>query len=307
MNQTSNSKSMPLKADVLAVNNRFSILSDIDSQEDLLVIDKGRSSGNEDDQIQDSSVQTDNNEDKQMQDNSAQRSGAAAGGRFVDNTSEQVSPDTYSKKSSLTEKPCVAVEGDSMIKHVDPMKLSKKKVHKYTYPGETAESISTEVSTLNPQIHPSHVIIHVGTNNIPIDSPEDCAQEIGNLAANLKQKFPHAKIALSGIIQRQDMQVAGKIEEVNKILKQKCLSDGMSFIDNFSIDNTCLNSSNIHLNAKATAFLATKFIKFLRGNQHSMSSSRNEDFHISTLHQLGNLLRMITTSPVHKHRKRKRV
>ena len=31
------------------------------------------------------------------------------------------------------------------------------------------------------------------------------------------------------------MQVAGKIEEVNKILKQKCLSDGMSFIDNFSI------------------------------------------------------------------------
>ena len=157
-----------------------------------------------------------------------------------------------------------------MIKHVDPKKLSKK-VHKYTNPGETSESIKTKESTLNLQIYPSHVIIHAGTNNIPINSPEDCTQEIGNHYAKLKQKFSHVKIALSGIIQRQDMQVAGKIEEVNKILKQKCLSDGMSFIDNFSIDNTCLNSSNIHLNAKVTAFLATKFIKFLRGNQHSLT------------------------------------
>ena len=46
MNQTSNSKPMPANADVLAVNNRFSILSDIDSQEDLLVINQGRPSGN---------------------------------------------------------------------------------------------------------------------------------------------------------------------------------------------------------------------------------------------------------------------
>ena len=97
MNQTSNSELMPSNADVLAVNNRFSILSDIDSQEDLLVINQGRPSGSEDDQIQNSSVQTDKNEDKQMQDNSAQRSGAAASGRLVDNTSEQVSPDTYRK------------------------------------------------------------------------------------------------------------------------------------------------------------------------------------------------------------------
>ena len=106
MNQTSDSKSMPRNADVLAVNNRFLILSDIDSHEDLLVINQGTPSGNEDDQIQNSSVQTDNNKDKQMQDNSAQRSGATAGGRFVDNSSEQVSPDTYRKKSSSAEKSC---------------------------------------------------------------------------------------------------------------------------------------------------------------------------------------------------------
>ena len=81
------------------------------------------------------------------------------------------------------------------------------------------------MSGLNAQIQPSHVIIHVRTNNIPIDSTEGCALKIGNLATNLKEKFPQAKIAVSGIIQRQDIQVAGKIEEVNKILNQNCLSN----------------------------------------------------------------------------------
>ena len=196
--------------------------------------------------------------------------------------------------------------GDSMIKHVDPKKLSKK-VYKYTYPGETAESISAKMSTLNAQIQPSHVIIHVGTNNILIDSTEDCALKIGNLATNLKEKFPRAKIAVSGIIERQDIQVAGKIEEVNKILKQNCLSNSVSFIDNLSIDNSCLNGSGIHLSAKGTAILATNFIKFLRGDGHSMSSSRNEDFHISALQQLlGNFLRSMTTSPVPRHNREKR-
>ena len=161
--------------------------------------------------------------------------------------------------------------------------------------------------TLNAQIQPSHVIIHAGTNNIPIDSTEDCALKIGNLATILKEKFPHAKIAVSGIIQRQDIQVEGKIEEVNKILKQNCLSNSMSFIDNLSIDSSCLNGSGIHLSAKGTAILATKFIKFLRGDEHSMSSPRNKGFHISALQQLlGNFLRNMTTSPVPRHRREKR-
>ena len=286
--------------DTLPVNNRFSILNDVDDQEDSLVTNNGKPHGNESNQIKKSNVQTDHNTADEIQDN-------AQINAVDDGASEQVSPNTPSSKHRVTAKPCVVMVGDSMIKHVDPKKLSKKKVYKYTYPGETAESISAKMSTLNAQIQPSHVIIHVGTNNIPIDSTEDCALKISNLATNLKEKFPHAKIAISGIIQRQDIQAAGKIEEVNKILKQNCLSNSMSFIDNLSIDSSCLNGSGIHLSAKGTAILATKFIKFLRGDEHSMSSSRNEDFHISALHQLlGNFLRSMTTSPVPRHRREKR-
>ena len=268
----------------MPVNNRFSILSDLNDQEDSLDTNNGKPHGNESNQTKKSNVQTDHNIADEIQDN-------AQINTVDDVASEQVSPNTPSNNHRVKAKPCVVMVGDSMIKHVDPKKLSKKKVYKYTYPGEAAESISAKISTLNAQIQPSHVIIHVGTNNIPIDSTEDCALKIGNLATNLKEKFPHAKIAVSGIIQRQDIQVADKIEEVNKILQQNCLSNSMSFIDNLSIDSSCLNGSGIHLSAKGTAILATKFIKFLRVDEYSMSRSRNEDFHISALQQLlGNFL-----------------
>ena len=138
--------------------------------------------GNESNQIKKSNVQTDHNIADEIQDN-------AQINTVDDGASEQVSPNTSSTKHRVTAKPCVVMVGDSMIKHVDPKKLSKKKVYKYTYPEETAESISAKMSTLNAQIQPSHVIIHVGTNNIPIDSTEDCALKIGNLATNLKEKF----------------------------------------------------------------------------------------------------------------------
>ena len=286
--------------DTLPVNNRFSILNALDDQQDSLDTNNGTPHGNDGNQFEKSNVPTDYNIADEIQDNTQINA-------VDDGASEQDSPNTPSRKHRVTVKPCVVMVGNSMIKHVDPKKLSKKKVYKYTYPRETAESTSTKMSTLNAQTQPSHVIIHVGTNNIPIDFTEDCALKIGNLATNLKEKFPHAKIAVSGIIERQDIQVAGKIEEVNKILKQNCLSNSMSFIDNLSIDNSCLNGSGIHLSAKGTAILATKFIKFLRGDKHSISSSQNEDFHISPLQQLlGNFLRSMTTSPVPRHRREKR-
>ena len=281
---TSDTATLPLHNEVLSTTNEYPLMNDMNNHKDELITiqDSQRQ-----DQIQNDSVC--------LQD--------LAGDNEINDVNE-VEPQLKTKHPN--EKSCIVMIGDSIIKHIDPKKLLKNKVYKYTYPGDTAESIATKVCALKPQIAPSHVIIHAGTNNIPTDTADDCAQKIVNLAGKLKEKFPNSKIGLSSIIQRQDIQVATKIDEANKILKQKCMDIGMSFIDNYTLDSTCLNGSNIHLNAKGSAILATKFITFLRGNKSSKTSHYHEDFSLTTLHQLGNLLRTIGIFPVHKYQKKKR-
>ncbi len=58
------------------------------------------------------------------------------------------------------------------------------------------------------------------------------------------------RIALSSIIRRHDIDITSKILEVNKSLKALCTKHGYAFIDNQNIDKSCLNGSNLHLNAK---------------------------------------------------------
>ena len=80
-------------------------------------------------------------------------------------------------------------------------------------------------------------------------------------------------------------------------------SISMSFIDDSSLDSKCLNGNNINLNAnyKGSAILATKFLK---GIKPSKSICNDEGFRMTTLHQLGDLLRMIGVFPRHKYQKK---
>ncbi|CAB4005997.1 Hypothetical predicted protein [Paramuricea clavata] len=97
----------------------------------------------------------------------------------------------------------VIIIGDSIVKSIQPRKLTRKKVHKYTFPGKTADEIEKEISFDNLKSIPSHVIIHVGTNNLPLESATECAQKIEKLAKKTKTQFPYSKIGLSGLTGRQ--------------------------------------------------------------------------------------------------------
>ena len=67
-----------------------------------------------------------------------------------------------SPPNSENNKPIVII-GDSIIKNIDPRRLSKKPVRKFTYPGKTADQISQEVTSINVSGDPAHVIVHAGT------------------------------------------------------------------------------------------------------------------------------------------------
>lgn len=187
----------------------------------------------------------------------------------------------------------IVIIGDSIIKHISPTKLSKRKVHKFTYPGKTASDINSELCSINIHSTSSHVIVHAGTNNIPLQSADECTNDIEKL---MKQIFPNSKIGISGITMRQDIESASKINEVNEKIKTITPKYDVKFIDNSSLDKTSLNVSKLHLNAKGSAILATHFIGFIKGGRsptHSPRRSR-QDFQMGTMNQLQELLKLIS-------------
>ena len=99
-------------------------------------------------------------------------------------------------------------------------------MYKHTYPGKRAEEIVKEIRSItHPQTNVSHVIIHAGTNNLPTDSAKQCVQNIKNLTSDMKNKFPNAKIGISGLIVRVDIDVATKVQcnKSTKILNRLVL------------------------------------------------------------------------------------
>ena len=113
---------------------------------------------------------------------------------------------------------------------------------------------------------PSHVIVHTGTNDVPDEITEKCNSNIEELIMSVKQKFPNSKIGISGITPRQDIDLKLKIKEINEKVQSLSSKHDVKFINILSVDETCLNSSKLHLNAMGSAILATHF-RFLRDGQ----------------------------------------
>jgi lysophospholipase L1-like esterase len=169
-------------------------------------------------------------------------------------------------KLNLDRERQIVIIGDSIIKHIIPKKISSRNVTKITFPGKTADEISNQLDQIKLKSTPSHIIIHAGTNNLPVDTAETCAENVGQLASSLKTEFPTSRIGTSSIATREDCDLTDKTRKTieNSRIAQTCFNQDYGFINNENIDRTALNGSKIHLNAKGSAYLAANFIKFIR-------------------------------------------
>ena len=200
--------------------------------------------------------------------------------------------DFDSNKLKSDKQKSILVIGDSIIKHIDPNKLSRRAVRKFMYRGKTCEEIREAIVDIQTTTDPSHIIIHCGTNNLPTDTAEVCATKIVNLARKVRNKFPNTKVGVSGLTYREDIAVNSVLLEVNEKLKSLSATHKFSYIDNSKIDNTCLNKSKLHLNEKGTSLLAVYFIKFIRGlaNNNRRSNNHEKGFQRVLFKQLGEML-----------------
>ena len=113
--------------------------------------------------------------------------------------------------------------------------------------------------------NPDHIILHVGTNDIPTSKdPRAIVQSIVDLAKNVMTQ--DGSVTISGIILRND-QWNNKVREVNDSLARMCENDNISFIDHCkSIDpRKNLNNSKLHLNVKSSNKLRDNFVRYLKG------------------------------------------
>ena len=205
--------------------------------------------------------------------------------------------DSQKENYSAEGKSTVVLVGDSMVKNINPRKLSRKRVNKFTFPGKRAEEIAPEIKNINmpTDSRATHVIIHAGTNNLPTDTGDECIKNIKVLCASVKEKFPKAKIGVSGIVLRKDIDISGKTHKVNEQLKLLCDRSNLTFIDNSIIDESGLNNSKLHLSAKGSAILATRFIKFLNPDRKFMNQSGgNQAYSTNFFADLLNLIALNT-------------
>ena len=138
-----------------------------------------------------------------------------------------------------------------MVKHIDRVKIERAAgcqsvVHSYS--GARVEQISSKIKEYWSEGEQyDTVLLHVGTNNLASEEPEEVASKMDGLIKDLKD---HAKkIAISSVIKRYDNRVpASKITRFNNVVKNLCMKHNTTFLDNDHIDRSLLNRSNLHLN-----------------------------------------------------------
>lgn len=159
----------------------------------------------------------------------------------------------------------ITILGDSMVKMLKPLKLSRSigaRVNVKTFPGATINDMSHYVQpTLKKQ--PKLVVLHVGTNDIQHREPEEIAAEMKSLCQGIVSQSL-SEIVISEIIKRQDPTINIKIEKTNLLLVNLCHKFKWQFIRQANIDTSNLNASGVHLNTQGTAMLAKNYIEFLK-------------------------------------------
>ena len=110
--------------------------------------------------------------------------------------------------------------------------------------------------------NPGLFIIHVGTNDLPLNkTSNEIAEEIVNLAESVKK--PSSSTVISDIVTREDGYKT-TADEVNKILEEICDKKSMPLIRNNNINsNRHLNRSRLHLNDTGVSVLVRNFKTFL--------------------------------------------
>lgn len=158
----------------------------------------------------------------------------------------EVKSTKFNTKSS---KKNVHILSDSIFKDTTGYEFSKKLKNCYV----NVKSVSGAktlcmMDYANPSLrdNPDHFVLHVGTNNLSSQDPENIANDVINVAHKLKNE--KHDVTVSSLIVRSD-KFKEKVKKVNALLEVLCANNNMHFLDHSNtISEKHLNKSKVHLN-----------------------------------------------------------
>jgi lysophospholipase L1-like esterase len=114
-----------------------------------------------------------------------------------------------------------------------------------------------------------HVVLMIGTNNLSVNTDEEIIEGLDLLVRAVRQRQPFAKILLSGLLPRRNMEE--RVTQLNLKIKQLAALTGVAFIntgtlllnDQEKIDES-LFGDGLHPNAKGYQIIAPALAEYLK-------------------------------------------
>lgn len=170
-------------------------------------------------------------------------------------------PDEIPVVSTAKNKYDLLIIGDSIVKYVDPEKINPGGRNKLIcIPGGTLPDIRNALIQESKDNYIDSLILNLGTNHLPVESPISISENISNFCAEIRQKLPNTRLLLSGILPKSSEHYTPSISFINNRLfkasknyRFKLIMHKKFFHEDGSINFSLLSKDKIHLNKHGVA------------------------------------------------------
>ena len=155
----------------------------------------------------------------------------------------------------------VYIVGDSMLNGLDErkMKTGNGNVKVRAHPAATVTDMLDYLKPISRK-QPSHLILHVGTNDINSQTPVEILGNFERVKDMIANESPETRLIISSLILRNDnIELNSKIGSLNESLRKFCVD--MTYVDNI---NRGVEALQKRLNRTGTIHLGMNFKRYMK-------------------------------------------
>jgi hypothetical protein len=125
------------------------------------------------------------------------------------------------------------IAGDSIVKHIDVKALDGVN-SLVCLPGARAHKVHLAVTKLAQKANIKNLVLHMGTNNIPHQSPMQICNELADTLKRVQLELPNTAIHFSAILPKVNICLNRGINFINNFIFDLCEDLGIGFVEHSS-------------------------------------------------------------------------